>query len=214
MIFFLVLLNGCSGISTSECLTCSAYVYNGHVYRRDSYSSENETMRVAKLWCTEQGMGDASLGYEKKWIEGSYYQINCSPKPQTVKIESPADLTPYVSNCKSLGFEKGTQEFGNCVMKLLEVHNKQVIQQNYQSDAELQKHKAEQAEKNKKILQRFQILQQLDSGNTNALQSSQRGNAFLKQDFISGLNRICVYDRLGSDDIVTIPSTSICPLSR
>jgi outer membrane murein-binding lipoprotein Lpp len=41
-----------------------------------------------------------------------------------------------------------------------------------------------------------------------------QGRGFLKVQFVQGFNRICVYDDLGSAVHVTIPSTSICPLSR
>jgi hypothetical protein len=38
--------------------------------------------------------------------------------------------------------------------------------------------------------------------------------AFLRNSYVSGLNRICLYDRLGSQVAVTIPATAICPLGR
>ena len=37
--------------------------------------------------------------------------------------------------------------------------------------------------------------------------------AFLKHSYVSGMNRICVYDDLGSQVVITIPSTQLCPLS-
>ncbi|QFT57148.1 hypothetical protein [Microbulbifer sp. THAF38] len=39
------------------------------------------------------------------------------------------------------------------------------------------------------------------------------GTAFLKRNYISGLNRICVYDHLGSEVIITIKSTEICKVT-
>lgn len=36
---------------------------------------------------------------------------------------------------------------------------------------------------------------------------------FLKREYTSGFNRICVYDRLGSEFVVTIASTALCPLN-
>ena len=39
------------------------------------------------------------------------------------------------------------------------------------------------------------------------------GMAFLKGQYVSGVNRICMYDRLGSAVSITVSSTQICPLS-
>jgi hypothetical protein len=38
------------------------------------------------------------------------------------------------------------------------------------------------------------------------------GNGVLDRSYVSGLNRICVYNRMGSENAVTIPATSLCPL--
>ncbi len=39
------------------------------------------------------------------------------------------------------------------------------------------------------------------------------GMAFLKYERISGMNKICVYDHMGSDVVITIKSYKICPLT-
>jgi Iap family predicted aminopeptidase len=39
-------------------------------------------------------------------------------------------------------------------------------------------------------------------------------NGFLKRQFVSGTNKVCVYDQLGSDVYVTLPSVELCPLTR
>lgn len=43
--------------------------------------------------------------------------------------------------------------------------------------------------------------------------SATAGTAFLKYEYISGMNNICVYDYLGSDIAITIRSIDLCPLS-
>lgn len=42
---------------------------------------------------------------------------------------------------------------------------------------------------------------------------AQRGVAFFKRDHVSGMNKICYYDRLGSAVAITIRATELCPLS-
>jgi len=39
------------------------------------------------------------------------------------------------------------------------------------------------------------------------------GTAFFKYEHISGMNKICVYDYLGSDYAITIKSYQLCPLN-
>lgn len=39
------------------------------------------------------------------------------------------------------------------------------------------------------------------------------GTAFLKGEKVSGLNKICIYDHLGSEVAITIKATELCPLT-
>ena len=39
------------------------------------------------------------------------------------------------------------------------------------------------------------------------------GTAFLKNQYTQGLNKVCVYDRVGSVDTLVISSAAICPLT-
>lgn len=43
--------------------------------------------------------------------------------------------------------------------------------------------------------------------------SANAATGYLKYDYVSGLNRICVYDVLGSEAAITIRASSLCPLS-
>jgi len=36
---------------------------------------------------------------------------------------------------------------------------------------------------------------------------------FLKDDYVSGLNKICIYDCAGSDAAITVESYELCPLT-
>ena len=39
------------------------------------------------------------------------------------------------------------------------------------------------------------------------------GIAFFKYSYVSGMNRICVYDHLGSQYVITIPAAQVCPVN-
>ena len=41
-----------------------------------------------------------------------------------------------------------------------------------------------------------------------------RATAFLKNQYTKGFSKICVYDRLGSIESITVGSTQLCPISR
>jgi len=43
--------------------------------------------------------------------------------------------------------------------------------------------------------------------------SAYAGTAFLKGEYISGMNKICLYDHLGSTVAITISSVQLCPLT-
>lgn len=43
--------------------------------------------------------------------------------------------------------------------------------------------------------------------------SAWSATAFLKGQYTSGMNRICIYDHLGSDYFLTIKSYEVCPVS-
>ena len=58
------------------------------------------------------------------------------------------------------------------------------------------------------------IIQQVPANQAYAPQSPQQGvQGFYKSEVVSGMNKICFYDRLGSTVALTISAVSICPLS-
>lgn len=42
---------------------------------------------------------------------------------------------------------------------------------------------------------------------------AQAGTAFYKREYVSGMNKICIYDHLGSEVAITIKNIELCPLS-
>lgn len=42
---------------------------------------------------------------------------------------------------------------------------------------------------------------------------AQAGTAFLQSQYVSGMNRICIYDHLGSQVAITVGAAEMCPLS-
>ena len=61
-------------------------------------------------------------------------------------------------------------------------------------------------------------LQNYGTGQANQSTGSYNGQssatAYLQNEYTKGLSKICVYDRLGSVESITIGSTKLCPISR
>ena len=49
---------------------------------------------------------------------------------------------------------------------------------------------------------------------TNSYSPQTTGTAFLKNEYTQGLNKVCVYDRVGSVDTLVIGAAEICPLTK
>ena len=43
--------------------------------------------------------------------------------------------------------------------------------------------------------------------------SAHHQTAFFRYDYVSGMNRVCVYDHLGSDYAITIKAYEVCPVT-
>lgn len=71
----------------------------------------------------------------------------------------------------------------------------------------------EERDSSDRTLRALQILNASPWGTRPAQQQAQP-TAYLKSSYISGFNRICIYDRLGSQFITTIGNMEICPLSQ
>jgi hypothetical protein len=56
-----------------------------------------------------------------------------------------------------------------------------------------------------------QLLNQNRPGSTVSAPTGPVG--FLKREYVSGFNKICVYDRLGSEYAMTISAVALCPMS-
>jgi len=118
------------------------------------------------------------------------------------RVESPAwqltatqeqKIAYFRDRCMAYGFRPNTTELAQCIADQSTV-SKQVARN--------------------KMTAVSQSLIAASNPSSNSVSHSSGGTAFLKSDYVSGLNRICVYDRLGSQYIVTIGSTELCPISQ
>jgi hypothetical protein len=95
-------------------------------------------------------------------------------------------LSAAQNECTAFGFAPGTNEYASCV------------QQQY-------------AAGHARLQQGFANAQR--SFGQNSFEPSASGTGFLRKSYISGMNRICVYDRMGSAYALTVGAAEMCPMT-
>lgn len=94
--------------------------------------------------------------------------------------------------CAAFGFNQGTVEFANCVQ---------------------QQHQANQSNFQQRMLNASAIMNANNGTYGSSYTGGASGTAFLKSNYVSGMNRICVYNRMGSQFVMTISAGRMCPIS-
>jgi hypothetical protein len=139
-------LTGCGsmryGESTRRCTDCATALYSdtgsgGNIYNVAS-SSEDAVGRVARRYCAEHGLGQPTIGSRTPSPLGSDfwgYDFSCgapgtSQPQQTPQAQQPvgSDVEKFGATCTSIGFQKGTPEHGNCILRMMEMNRAQVTQ--------------------------------------------------------------------------------------
>lgn len=152
------------------------------------------------------------------------------------------DLSEFKQKCESIGFKKGTEKFGDCVLKLRDrvKGSQQAIQQQQQAAQQRQLQAQRQREELNYIRQQQALLkkqqeaqesenlfkslmmigQGLDMMNgtgayaPNVNTGYQSKGLGLIDSYQSGMNKVCVYDTITGREIKTLKnSLSICPLT-
>ena len=130
----LLSITGCAGLtSTGSCFLCSTevvtdYENGGLIFTHKLTGSVSEVYAVAEQYCSERQLGRPSFGPPVDGSETVQYNFLCNSPPQQQqqtyqptpqpKSESKTDMTSAMSKCSDLGFKKGTEKFGDCVLKL------------------------------------------------------------------------------------------------
>ncbi len=89
--------------------------------------------RVARRYCAEHGLGPAAIGnrYTSPLGSGFWgYDFSCGSRGETSAAQQPvgSDVEKLGATCTSLGFQKGTPEHDNCVLKLTEMNSTQATE--------------------------------------------------------------------------------------
>jgi len=101
--------------------------------------------RVAAKYCEERHLGAPAIGQPyndpRNGYPYVYYDFKCRDreadvvvtrenKPQPTVAPQPVgdDLEKLGATCASIGFQKATPDYGNCVLKLMEMRNAQAVQ--------------------------------------------------------------------------------------
>jgi hypothetical protein len=152
-----------------------------------------------------------------------------------------ADLSGYKQSCSDIGFKAGTEKHGECVLKLYE-RSKRKQQRNDQVqrnrieeqqreilarqqrieelngqrivEAQRLREKADTQRRLDGLVGFFQGLSMMGGGQPAPSYggSNKSATGFLKNQRVSGFNRICTYNAVGGDKTLTVGATDLCPL--
>jgi len=124
------------GESTSRCTDCATALYRdtgsgGSIYNVAS-ASEDAVGRVARRYCTEHGLGPPTMGNQYAAPLGTgfvAYDFSCGPREAPAAQQSVGiDVEKFGATCTSIGFQKGTSEYGNCILRLMEMNSTQATE--------------------------------------------------------------------------------------
>jgi len=109
--------------------------------------------------------------------------------------------------CSGYGFSIGTDAYAQCVQQEVARRHAAMSQALMRAGAAMQGAAAAMQQPDQEPTQQpYQAPPRLGGGTS-------LGTAFLQGSYVSGLNRVCLYNRLGSAVAVTIGSTQMCPLT-
>lgn len=86
---------------------------------------------VARTYCQNAGQGLPSIKKRKEGCilfcgtEFDEYEFSCGPRPISANQSTAADMEELGKQCAQIGFQKGTPEYGQCVLKLLDINTRQ-----------------------------------------------------------------------------------------
>lgn len=103
--------------------------------------------------------------------------------------------------CAAFGLAVGSGEYASCVERRFAAQ-----QEAFQSAVAQQSAIQQQAADDNNA-----ILQSQMEFNRTSITPPVRPRGFLKGSYVNGLNRICVYDDLGSEYVLTVGSSQLCP---
>jgi hypothetical protein len=137
----LLLLAGCAGYegeSTSQCGFCATSVISqrgsGGIIFHVPSKDPSAVGRVAAKYCEERHLGAPTIDQPYNDARNyEYYDFKCRDRetgavsrgnnPQATEAQQPVgdDVEKLGATCASIGFQKATPDYGNCVLRLMEM---------------------------------------------------------------------------------------------
>jgi hypothetical protein len=141
--------------STKRCWDCATALFRdtgsgGSIYNITS-ASEDAVARVARRYCAEHALGPPTIGdrYAPPMGTGFWgYDFSCAPQEAPMAQQpTGGDLEKAEATCSRIGFQKGTPDYGHCILRLLEMNKAQASQAPGVSLQQLRRSQREQAVK-------------------------------------------------------------------
>lgn len=123
-LLFIVLLSGCGVAELRE------ETYDGGLILLELGDPANEyrVLATANASCARRGLGSATISGPTPTVlsfGNTFYSFTCARRtfapvatPQPLSTNKGIDIDSAKEKCRDLGFKVGTENYGNCILKL------------------------------------------------------------------------------------------------
>ena len=180
-----------------------------------SSTSMAEIRRMSSAHCSSVGRPLTNVNYLKKHGEFTHYEVQCK---SSAELERANALLEYTlrEKCLSFGYLAESPRFKECISNQKALQDIKTANENQVRVAEERETMKAHAQKSNNLMNLgLQMLNQGTAVHQAPSFSSPKTvtTCFKEREWVSGFNRNCVYDCLGSETVETIASTAICPLN-
>ena len=159
-------------------------------------------------------------GYRENPLRLTNYKFSVAESNTNNQIKSPEEsrqlLTNIKNTCMEFGYKVGTETLANCMkdlyLKQTQIQSKSTSMTTAKPKRKIDPSVWEDLENlSKDLLSGKSVSESLGGVSSNS--SSSKIQCFKTNERVSGTNKICSYNCMGSEVVQNVSSTSICPLS-
>ena len=151
--------------------------------------------------------------------EYSIYTYKCGIEKKVIAQQpTKQDIEPFKATCRNIGYTDGSEKFSDCVKDL---YLKNLDSQNQSQSTTIVKSKSKRKidpsvwddllNVSKGMSEGKSVTESL--GGVSSSSSSSKVQCFKSGERVSGTNKICSYNCMGSEVTTNVASTRICPMS-
>ena len=172
-------------------------------------------MQMSSAHCNSVGRPLTNVTYMKKHGEFTHYEVKCTSAEEVERVNARFENT-LREKCLSFGYLADSPGFRECIANQKELENiKNANEKQVRAVAERETIEAHRQTSNNLMNLGLQMMNQgtVVPQAPNSSSAKTTTTCIKKREWVSGFNKNCVYDCLGSEAVETIANVAICPLS-